>query len=102
MKIEIFKNIVGFQWDKGNLNKNFDKHSVSNVESEEVFFNMPLLLFEDKKHSQTEVRYYLLGKTNNERKLYLVFTIRNKHIRVISARDMNVKERSYYEQKENS
>lgn len=100
--MEIIENAVGFQWDNGNLDKNQIKHQVSNVESEEVFFNKPLLVFEDSKHSELEARYYLLGQTNSGRKLQLVFTIRDKLIRVISARDMSVKERHIYEQKENS
>ncbi len=35
-----------------------------------------------------------------QRKLFIVFTIRNKLIRIISARDMNRKEQNSYEQLE--
>ncbi|MFX0195841.1 MAG: BrnT family toxin [Candidatus Hodarchaeota archaeon] len=38
----------------------------------------------------------MLGKTDNERLLFVVFTIRSNKIRVISARDMNRKERRLY------
>jgi len=37
------------------------------------------------------LRWFLLGKTDNKRQLFLVFTIREKLIRVISARDMSKK-----------
>ena len=37
-----------------------------------------------------------------QRKLFIVFTIRNKLIRIISARDMNRKEQNSYEQLEKS
>jgi len=37
-----------------------------------------------------------LGRTNDDRYLFVVFTIRNNKIRVISARDMNRKERRVY------
>ena len=87
-----------FQWDHGNERKNSDKHNVSQTEAEQVFFNQPLLLLEDKAHSEKEVRFHALGKTNQDRKLHISFTIRAKKIRVISARPMHKKERKYYEE----
>ena len=91
--------IVGFEWDDGNACKN-DKHGVSMAEAEQVFFNEPLLLLTDTKHSQGEPRFHALGKTNGERELHITFTLRNagESIRVISARDMHRKERMIYEQ----
>ena len=92
-------NITGFDWNEGNSRKNV-KHSVSMAESEQVFFNAPLLLLADIKHSQMESRFHALGKTDDGRLLHITFTLRNdgKTIRVISARDMHKKERSIYEQ----
>ena len=92
------KQITGFDWDKGNLAKNSASHQVEFYEAEEMFFNKPLLLQFDEGHSAFEDRYYALGKTNNSRKLFVVFTIRNSEIRVISARDMSRKERLVYEE----
>jgi uncharacterized DUF497 family protein len=57
-----------------------------------------VLLFPDIKHSQTESRFAILGQTNDARLLAVVFTIRGKLIRVIMARDMHRRERSFYEQ----
>lgn len=88
----------GFDWDEGNTEKNWIKHKVLWSEVEEVFFNIPLLLQSDAKHSQDEIRYWALGKTNNKRMLFVTFTIRDTKIRIISARDQNKKERSTYEQ----
>ena len=88
--------INGFEWDDGNLTKNWIKHQVSTIECEEIFFNLPLLLANDKKHSQEEERYYVLGQTNAGRTLFISFTIRTNKIRVISARDMSRKEREIY------
>lgn len=93
--IEI-NNIGGFDWDEGNFDKNWTKHRVSNSECEEVFFNLPLLLADDKAHSQDEKRYYVLGQTNSRRWLFISFTVRENKIRVISARDMNQKEERAY------
>ena len=88
----------GFDWNEGNREKN-KKHGVENVEIEELFFNPPFVILPDTKHSGVEQRYHCFGKTFNERKLIIVFTIRNDKIRPISARAMNTKERKYYEEK---
>ncbi len=87
---------TGFEWDNGNQDKNRFKHKVLNIECEEIFFNQPLLIFEDHKHSHKEERLYALGRTNN-RFLFISFTLRGTCIRVISARSMNKKERKHYE-----
>ncbi len=89
--------ITGFEWDEGNSEKNKRKHNINKWQIEEVFFNEPFLIYEDKKHSNNEFRWYALGKMDNEIKLMVVFTVRNNLIRVISARKMNKKERAYYE-----
>lgn len=94
MSLEQFES---FQWDEGNESKNWIQHQVSKFEAEEVFFNEPVLLFHDSKHSQVEKRHFVLGKTDADRKLMIVFTARSRQIRVISARDMSKKERKIYE-----
>ena len=92
---------ISFEWNKGNIDKNWKKHKVHFKETEEVFTNKPLKTLKDKKHSQHEKRYTALGVTNKKRKLYIVFTIRNKKIRVISARNQSKKEKKLYAKKEN-
>ena len=92
------EDIEGFQWDKGNIEKNWLKHKVLNSECEQVFFNEPLIVADDVKHSQKEQRWFVLGRTELGRKLFIVFTIRNKLIRVISAREMTKKERKIYDE----
>ena len=98
--MDILSNLKGFDWDEGNITKNWEKHDVTHIECEEVFFNDPLVVIKDEPHSITEPRYYVLGKTNSQRFLFLVFAIRSNKIRVISARDMNKEERKIYEQTE--
>ena len=92
--------IVGFDWDSGNSRKSADKHDVRQSEAEQLFFNAPLLLLPDGKHSQKEARYHALGKTDTGRQLHVTFTLRSGGtlIRIISARDMHRKERAIYEQ----
>jgi uncharacterized DUF497 family protein len=91
--------ITDFEWDQGNARKN-EKHGASMAEAEQVFFNTPLLVLEDIKHSKRELRFHALGKTDKERLLHITFTLRHAYekIRVISARDMHRKERAIYEQ----
>ena len=91
---------VGFQWDQGNRLKNWARHQVTAEESEQVFFNQPLLLFASSGRSPTEKRYYVLGRTDAGRRLFVVLTARNNLIRVISARDMGRRERRRYDEGE--
>jgi uncharacterized DUF497 family protein len=91
--------VIGFEWDEGNSRKN-DQHGVPMAEAEQVFFNSPLLGLPDPSHSEAELRFHALGKTNEGRRLHITFTLRDagQFIRVISARDMHRKERVIYEQ----
>lgn len=92
------KKCTGFDWDRGNSEKNWIKHKVRRDEAEQIFFNQPLIVADDDKHSTKETRYLALGKTSNDRLLTVVFAIRKKTlIRVISARDMHKNERKIYE-----
>lgn len=88
---------IGFEWDEGNREKNWIRHHVSAAECEQVFFNIPLLVAEDRQHSSSEPRYYVLGQTDAGRKLFVVVTVRGELVRVISARDMSRGERKEYE-----
>jgi len=87
---------TGFQWDEGNTDKSWLRHKVSWTECEEAFFNNPLLVLMDERHSGTEKRYYALGKTNAARLLFVAFTLRGDLIRVVSAREMSRRERKEY------
>ena len=96
---ELVNNCTGFDWDEGNSEKNWILHQVKRNECEQVFFNEPMVVVNDEKHSQLEKRWYLMGVTDSMRLLFIVFTMRENLIRVISAKDMNKKERKiYYEQ----
>jgi uncharacterized protein len=95
---------AGFDWDDGNVNKNWEKHGVADAECEEIFFNRPLAVRGDRGHSsEEERRWHALGRTDGGRCLLVVFTVRRNLIRVISARPMTSREwRLYasYEEKE--
>lgn len=90
--------IIGFDWDAGNQEKNWLKHRVARLECEQIFFNEPLFVDPDIDHSCREVRFRALGSTNSGRLLFLSFTVRNGFIRIISARPMSRLERKIYEE----
>ncbi len=87
----------GFDWNSANVEKIWSSHKVSPLECEQLFFNQPLIIADDTKHSQKEKRFYALGQTDTRRLLFVVLTLRKNLIRVISARDMSRKERKVYE-----
>jgi len=95
-----FGQFIGFDWDQGNVDKNLIKHNVENWECEQVFFSRPLFIIDDPKHSISEKRWAAFSKTDADRFLIVVFTKRGDLIRAISARDMNKKEREFYDEKE--
>lgn len=97
--MKILPEPISFEWDKGNIDKNFLKHKITNREAEEIFDNKKKFIIEDEKHSLTEKRYMIWGETDRHRRLTVFFTVREDKIRIISARDMNKKERGEYEKK---
>ena len=72
--------ITGFDWDEGNARKN-EKHGVTMAEAEQVFFNAPLLVLENSKHSNQQPRFHALGKTDDSRLLHITFTVRHNRER---------------------
>ncbi|MBI2337915.1 BrnT family toxin [Candidatus Daviesbacteria bacterium] len=99
--MRVVKDVLEFEWDKGNTDKNKAKHDVEDNEAEEVFLDEHRFVFKDHLHSGNEQRFRILGKTKKGRLLFIVFTKRKKKIRVISARDINKKEVHLYEEKIN-
>lgn len=94
--MKLNKPLKGFIWDERNIDKSWIKHQVSNTECEEVFYDTDKAILKDPLHSRDEERFIILGKTKEERLLFVVFTTRRGKIRIISARDINKKERKLY------
>ena len=93
---EFFPAIEGFEWDEGNASKSWSRHEINQTEAEQVFLNRPVVIIGDAAHSRTEARYFSFGRTDAGRLLTVVFTVRERRIRVISARPMSRKERREY------
>lgn len=94
--MKVIKQAFEFQWDKGNSDKP-KKHGLTLEEVEEAFSDEDKVIFGDWKHSGTEQRVTLLGKTKKGRVLNTTYTIRSDKIRVITARAINKKEVKLYE-----
>jgi uncharacterized protein len=91
--------VEGFEWDDGNSDKNWLRHEVRQAEAEQALLNTPLVVSSSSKHAG-EPRFIALGQTDAGRLLTVVFTIRNRFVRVISARAMSKTERKVYGENE--
>lgn len=88
--------IEGFEWDAGNLRKSPAKHGVSNEEAEEIFYRAPVI-DEAMRPGDREPRWCAYGDSERGRVLRVVFTLRGRRLRIVSARPASKKERNYYE-----
>jgi hypothetical protein len=96
---ELISKCTGFEWDSGNLYKNWIAHNVQYLEIEQAIINRPAVFLEDTMHSNSEERFSALGRTDVNRLVSVVFTIRGSLIRPISGRDMDIEERRlFYEE----
>jgi hypothetical protein len=88
----------GFDWDEGNRAK-CRKHGVA-IEIIEGIFRRGLTILPDAAHSQDERRFRGIGRTEQGRAVFVVFTLRERAadvlIRPISARYMHKKEAEHY------
>lgn len=103
MYMTLKSGIFEFEWDKGNIDKSYQKHGISPKEAEEVFADNDSIVLPQIKHTQKEPRFIIVGKTLEGKQLFIVFTMRKEKVRIISARRMHTKEVSKYEKvKKNS
>lgn len=89
--------ISRFQWDRWNLDKSYKKHGITPNETEEVFLDEGVKIEKDIKHQEQEKRFIAIGKTTENKMLFVVFTIRADKIRIISGRMTNKKEKEVYQ-----
>ena len=93
---------IDFDWDLNNEPKIFKKHGITRHEIEETFTNYKFAI-PDESHSLAETRFGMYGQTDQGEILFIIFTIREPQVRVISARKTDKSERKIYEEaKENS
>ena len=84
-----------FDWDEGNINHIIEEHHVQPEETMEVLFNQPVHVTKEMKKG--ELRYRVVGCTDNDRILTVVFTIRGSKIHVVTAFDSGRKDIRKYQ-----
>ncbi|MGB8644759.1 MAG: BrnT family toxin [Anaerolineae bacterium] len=90
---------IEFEWDADKAERNIKRHRIAFEEAVTAFDDNLALIFEDETHSFDEPRELLIGHSNRNRLLLIVFTERGAYsIRLISARLANGKEHKQYEQ----
>jgi uncharacterized DUF497 family protein len=86
-----------FEWDEEKNRENQAKHGVSFEEAQEAFADPNLRIIRDLEHSESEERWFCLGKV--ERGILTVrFTYRGNKIRIFGAGFWR-KGKTRYEQK---
>lgn len=85
---------VKFEWDADKATLNLRKHGVRFETAARIFNDANRIELYDSEHSTDEDRYNTIGMVDNI--LFVVYTERKNHIRLISARPANRKERSLY------
>jgi uncharacterized DUF497 family protein len=83
-----------FDWDEGNL-EHCVNHGVSPEEAQEAVLD-PRRIGADAYNSKTERRWALIGATEADRVLFVVFTRRSGRIRIISAWNADESDRRRY------
>src|SRR5439155_18232162 len=78
----VVRGLRGFDWESANWRKSELKHGVAAAEAQEVLLNDPLCQV-DTRHSDVEQRYVALGVTNEGRRLFVSFTVRQSRMRII-------------------
>ncbi len=92
--------IAGVIWYPETVDKLIWKHGVFQEEAEEVFFGYPLYRKVKKGHVPGEDVYAALGRTEAGRYLIVFFIYKlTREALVLSARDMDAKERRQYERR---
>ena len=83
-----------FEWDEEKAILNFKKHGILFVTAAKVFLDTNRIEIYDEIHSIDEDRYITIGLAEDI--LFVVYTERHPHIRLISARLATARERNLY------
>ena len=96
-------NTFVFEWDEAKALANERKHGVSFDEAKTVFGDAYALYVPDGPHSWDEERLIIIGRSERQRHLFVVYVDRSDvTLRLISARRATPRERRAYEEKASS
>jgi uncharacterized protein len=87
-----------FSWDENKAIRNLAKHGISFDEAKTVFDDPLYVDIYDPDHSQDEVRYLIIGVSQQGRLLIASYTERGSSIRIITARLATPAEQEAYEE----
>ncbi len=88
---------IVFEWYPPKAQSNLKKHKVSFQEASTIFGDKNLLELPDREHSEGELRFIGIGRSDRDRLLFVNFTVRGHTVRIISARQAESWERREYE-----
>jgi len=86
---------MSFEWDCRKAASNLKKHGVGFADAATVFYDESAVTIQED--SMSEARFITLGMDALARILVIVYTWREDHIRIISARKVTPGERLQYE-----
>lgn len=87
-----------FEWDSAKAWLNQAKHGVTFAEAQSVFGDPLGGIVDDPRHSSGEQRLVLIGMSERQRLIAVMFTDKSDRIRLISARQVTRAERRAYEE----
>jgi len=97
------KDTYRFEWDPAKALANERKHGISFDEAKTVFGDEYALHMYDGPHSWDEERFIIIGRSERQRHLFVVYVDRSEvTLRLISARRATLRERRDYEEKAGS
>jgi uncharacterized DUF497 family protein len=85
-----------FEWDPRKAAANIRKHRITFDEAMTVFADARSITAYDPDHSADEDRFLTIGRSANDRILFVSHTDRGAIIRIISARKADKQERQEY------
>ena len=88
--------LPAFEWDPDKARRNFRKHRIHFAEAVTVFHDPWARFREDPAHSGAEERGKIIGYSNYNRLLAVIFTERYESIRIISAWKATTSEKAAY------
>ncbi len=89
---------ITFEWDTGKAAANLAKHGISFGEASTVFQDPLSVTVPDPRHSRSEERFAILGRSTRGRLLAVFHTEGDQRVRIISARQPTRFEREVYEE----
>ena len=87
---------MSYQWDSNKATSNLSKHGIDFADAVSAFSDDLAIMVEDRRFD--EERFVVIGSDAFGRVLVIVYTLRDREIRLISARKATRVERKQYEE----